>query len=202
MKNPVVATIFNAEKVNSMKNSLRSIALVALAIVLNACAGIPVSTDYDPNWQLPSDPSYAWMPHPMSKADPMIDNDLVAGRIYRAVDEQLAGKGFSVAKSDADVTVLVAYHIGEEEKLDVNTFHSNYGYFPCWHCWGPGFDSDVWVSQYTQGKLIIDLIDAKSKQLVWRGIASRRVPSFNSPQERDQYIRESIAAIFKKFPAH
>lgn len=185
-----------------MMKTLRYLALVSLAVVLNACAGIPVSTDYDPNWQVPATPAYAWLPHPLSKADPMVDNDLVAARVHRAVDEQLAAKGFSVAASEAEVNVLVTYHIGEEEKLDINTFHSSYGYYPCWHCWGPGFDSDIWVSQYTQGKLIVDLVDAKTKQLVWRGIASRRVPSFDSPQERDQYIRETVAAIFKKFPGH
>lgn len=185
-----------------MTTMLRSFLVVCAALVLNACAGIPVSTDYDPNWQLPASPAYAWMPHPMHAVDPMVDNDLVAARIYRAVDEQLAARGFNVAKSENDVNLLVTYHIGEEEKLDVNTFHSHYGYYPCWHCWGPGFDSDVWVSQYTQGKLIIDMVDAKTKQLVWRGIASRRVPSFDSPQERDQFVRDSVAAIFKKFPSN
>ena len=180
--------------------ALRYFAIVTVVVVLNACAGIPVSTDYDPNWQLPTTPAYAWMPHSMSKVDPMIDNDLVAARIHRAVDEQLAAKGISATGSDADANLLVAYHIGEEEKLDINTFHSSFGYYPCWHCWGPGYDSDVWVSQYTQGKLIIDLVDAKTKQLAWRGIASRRVPSFDSPQERDKYIRETVMAIFKKFP--
>ncbi len=185
-----------------MITTLRYFAFVAVAIVLNACAGIPVSTDYDPNWQFPQTPAYAWLPHPMNKMDPMVDNDLVAARVHRAVDEQLAAQGLSVAASEAAANVLVTYHIGEEEKLDINTFHSHYGYYPCWGCWGPGFDSDIWVSQYTQGKLIIDLIDAKTKQLVWRGIASRRVPSFDTPQERDEYIRETVAAIFKKFPPH
>jgi hypothetical protein len=183
-----------------MKIVLRRFVLVAVAVVLNACAGIPVSTDYDPNWQLPTNPAYAWMPHPMNKVDPMVDNDLVLGRVHRAVNEQLEARGLSAAANEAEANLLVTYHIGEEEKLDVNTFHSSFGYYPCWRCWGPGYDSDMWVSQYTQGKLIVDLVDAKTRQLVWRGIASRRVPQFDSPQERDKYIRESVAAIFKKFP--
>ena len=183
-----------------MKSALRSLALVTFAVVLNACAGIPVSTDYDPNWQMPPAPVYAWMPHPLNKADPMVDNDLVEARVRRAVDAQLEAKGMRMAKTEAAANLLVAYHIGEEEKLDINTFHSHFGYYPCWHCWGPGYDSDLWVSQYTQGKLIVDLIDAKSKKLVWRGIAARRVPDFDTPQQRDQYVRETVAAIFKKFP--
>jgi hypothetical protein len=183
-----------------MSKWLRVYGIVLATVVLNACGAIPVSTDYDPSWQMPATPTYAWMSRPMHKADPMIDNDLVAGRVHRAVDDQLAAKGFTLAPNEAAASVLIAYHIGEEEKLDINTFHSNFGYYPCWRCWGPGFDNDVWVSQYTQGKLIVDMVDAKTKQLVWRGIASRRVPDFKTPQERDQYIRESVAALFKKFP--
>jgi hypothetical protein len=133
-------------------------------------------------------------------ADPLIDNDLVARRVHRAVAEQLEGKGLREAASEAQADLLVTYHVGEEEKLDISSFHSNFGYYPCWHCFGPGFDSDVWVTQYTQGKLVIDLIDAKNKQLVWRGIAARRLPTFKSPAERDQYIRETVVAIFKDFP--
>lgn len=183
-----------------MNKWLRICGVLLAAVVLNACGAIPVSTDYDPNWQMPATPNYAWMSRPMHKADPMVDNDLVAGRVHRAVDDQLAAKGFSLVEKESDASVLVAYHIGEEEKLDINTFHSNFGYYPCWRCWGPGFDNDISVTQYTQGKLIIDMVDAKTKQLVWRGIASRRVPDFKTPQERDKYIRESVAAIFKKFP--
>jgi hypothetical protein len=183
-----------------MKRYLRYAVLLMAAVVLNACGAIPVSTDYDPAWQMPADASYAWIKRPSAHADPMIDNDLVAGRVRRAVDDQLEGKGVRPVASEAEASLLITYHIGEEEKLDISTFHSNFGYYPCWGCYGPGFDSEVWVNQYTQGKLVIDMIDAKTKQLVWRGIASRRVPNFKTPAERDVYIRETVAAIFQKFP--
>ncbi|HSB98064.1 MAG TPA: DUF4136 domain-containing protein [Spongiibacteraceae bacterium] len=184
-----------------MKSWLRVCVLSMAAIVLNACGAIPVSTDYDPAWQMPADASYAWIKRPSAHVDPMIDNDLVAGRVHRAVDDQLAAKGLHAAADD-QAAVLITYHIGEEEKLDISSFHSNFGYYPCWRCYGPGFDSDVWVNQYTEGKLIIDMVDAKTKQLVWRGIAARRVPTFKTPGERDTYIRETVDAIFKKFPAN
>lgn len=182
-----------------MNSVLRLCGAVLATMVLNACGAIPVSTDFNPEWQRPATPVYAWMVRPPSKIDPMIDNDLVEARIHRAVDEQLAAKGFSLSKAEGPANVLVTYHVGEEEKVDINTFHSNFGYYPCWQCWGGGFGSDVSVSQYTEGKLIIDVVDAQTKKLVWRGAASRRLPTFKTPQERDIYIRETVAAIFKKF---
>src|SRR3954454_2338814 len=105
-----------------MKRWLRSYGLLMVVMVLNACAGIPVSTDYDPAWQMPADSGYAWIKRPSLHADPMIDNDLVAGRVHRAVDDQLAGKGMHAVDSEAQAALLVTYHIGEEEKLDISSF--------------------------------------------------------------------------------
>ena len=182
-----------------MNTMLRLCGVFLTTVVLNACGAIPVSTDFNPEWQMPASPSYAWMKRPSNKLDPMVDNDLVEARVHRAVDEQLAAKGFALAASEGAANVLVTYHIGEEEKLDINSFHSSYGYYPCWHCWGPRYDSDIWVSQYTEGKLVIDIVDAQTKKLVWRGAAERRVPSFKTPQERDTYMRQTVTAIFQKF---
>jgi hypothetical protein len=189
-----------------MKIWSRVLALLVTTLVLNACGGIPVSTDYDPGWRLPEPATFAWMsqPHRQPVADPLVDNDLVAGRIRRAVNEQLEARGLREAASEQQADVLATYHVGQEERLDITSFRSSYGYYPCWNCfgYGPGFDSDIWVTQYTQGKLIIDLVDAKTKKLVWRGMATRRLPSFRTPAERDAYIRETVTAIFKDFPPH
>lgn len=182
-----------------MSSVLRLCGVVLATIVLNACGAIPVSTDFNPEWHMPAAPVYAWMARPQNKLDPMVDNDLMEARVHRAVDEQLAAKGFSLGASEGQANVLVTYHVGVEEKLDINTFHSSYGYYPCWHCWGGGYGTDVWVTQYTEGKLVIDVVDAQTKKLVWRGSASRRVPTFKTPQERDTYIRETVVAIFKQF---
>ncbi len=183
-----------------MKIWLRLAGLAAFAALLSACTGFPVSTDYDSDWHFKNPSTFAWLQAPQkATSDPLIDNDLVARRVHRAVSEQLEAKGVHEATT-APPDLLVTYHVGEEDKLDISSFRTNFGYYPCWHCFGGGFDSDVWATQYTQGKLVVDLIDAGTKQLVWRGVAERRLPVFNSPADRDSYIRETVAAIFKRFP--
>lgn len=183
---------------------------VALLTVLwlAGCSGIPVSTDYDTDYQMPPSASYAWIDSPKRAVrDPVVDNDLLESRVHRATNEQLAAAGLRPVADGQQPDLLVAYHVGEEQRVDINTtdnFYGYYGYYPCWHCWGPGpygyGGSDVWVNYYTQGTLLIDIIDAKTKKLVWRGVADRRVPSFKSPVERDTYVRETVAAIFQYFP--
>ena len=190
-----------------MSTLLRRLTLTALVVLLAACETVPVSSDYDPEWQLPASATYAWLP-PQKKlvTDPAVDNDLFAKRMHRAVDEQLAAKGLKASSADS-ADLLVTYHVTQETKLDVDTFHSSYGYYPCWGgCWGPGWGgpgwggSDVYVREYTAGTLMIDVVDGKSRELRWRGISERRVPNFRTPEEREAFIRETVTAVFQKFP--
>lgn len=183
---------------------------VALLTVLwlSGCGGIPVNTDYDSEYRFPSTASYAWIDaSKKGMRDPLIDNDLLEQRVHRAVDEQLAANGLRPVNDGQQPDLLVAYHVGQEDKIDINTtdnFYGHYGYYPCWHCWGPsygyGYGQDVWVTYYTEGTLLIDIVDGKTKKLVWRGMADRRLPKFKTPDERDAYVRETVTAIFQHFP--
>lgn len=172
---------------------------------LSGCSGIPVNTDFDPDYQLSPTAVYSWMEIPTHAArDPLVDNDLIERRVHRAADQQLAANGLRLATAGQQADVLVTYHLGQQEKVDISStdsFYGYYGYYPCWRCWGPRpYDRDVWVNYYTQDTLLIDIVDAKTKKLVWRGVAQRRLPSFTTPVERDTYVRETVAAIFQYFP--
>lgn len=172
---------------------------------LSGCSGIPVNTDFDPDYHLSPTAVYAWMETPPQAAkDPLIDNDLVERRVHRAADEQLAANGLRLVNAGQQPDVLVTYHLGQQEKVDISTtdnFYGYYGYYPCWRCWAPRpYERDVWVNYYTQDTLLIDIVDAKTKKLVWRGVANRRLPSFTTPAQRDAYVRETVAAIFQYFP--
>ncbi len=190
-----------------MSTVMRCLAFTAVALLVAACSSVPVESDYDPEWQLKPSSTYAWLP-PTKKliTNPAVDNDLFAKRMRGAVDEQLKAKGLATATVDS-ADLLITYHVTSETKVDVDTFHSSYGYYPCWGgCWGPGwggrmgYGSDVYVREYTAGTLMVDVVDGKSRELRWRGTSQRRVPTFKTPQEREAFIRETVTAIFQKFP--
>jgi hypothetical protein len=192
-----------------MKTWLKAAGVLAALVWLAGCTGIPVDTDYDPDYKLSLTSSYAWMEAAPRAAerDPVVENDLLARRVQRAVDAELAAQGLQRVDADQNPELLVTYHAGETEKMDIDTtdrFYGYYGYYPCWHCWGPGpygpWGGDVWVRYYTEGSLVIDVVDAKTRKLVWRGATDRRIPKFKTPLERDAFVRESVAAIFQHFP--
>ena len=64
----------------------------------------------------------------------------------------------------------VAVHFGSREKVQVTDW--GYGYAPSRRYYGGG---GVDVYTYTEGTLILDVVDATSEQLLWRGSATGAV---------------------------
>jgi hypothetical protein len=173
--------------------------------VLNpaACAGIQVTTDYDTSRQFSTLTTYAWMePNKKLIIDPLVDNDLMYKRVQRSVEAELAALGFVKAEGDEGADFFITYHVSAETKLSVTSFHGSYGYYPCWGgCYGYGYGHgrDISVRQYKQGTFMLDIIDPASSELIWRGVAGRRLSS-GTPQERDAYVQEIVSAILAAFP--
>ena len=55
------------------------------------------------------------------------------------------------------------------------------------------------VTQYTQGTLIVDVIDPKTKELLWRGQGIAAVSENEQVYEQD--LQKTVEAIVDKFPA-
>jgi hypothetical protein len=167
-----------------MKSLARLIAPAALT-ALAACSSLDTSFDYDTQYDFAPLKTYSWLEER--------DSTLVTKRVRAAVDEELARRGYRAAESAPDF--LVATHVSTQEKVQVTdwgyTCSPRYG-------WYGGSHLDVW--QYQEGTLLLDVVDPKSRQLVWRGSASRVVESSWTPEEREKVTREAVAALLERFP--
>ena len=82
--------------------------------------------------------------------------------------------------------------------MSLDTTNFGYGYGPGWY-WGGGMGTTTTqVRTYTVGTLIVDIWDAKAKQLVWRGIASDTLSE--NPQKNQQIAAKALAMMFEKYP--
>jgi hypothetical protein len=152
-----------------------------------------VNVDYDQDVDFARYKTYRWIPlRPQVKPHRLIDHTLLEKRIKKAVDAELAGKGYELAAGEKS-DVLVAFHIGAENKVDVNTYGYRYG--PRGRRWG----RHVEVHRYKEGTLILDIVDPKMEQLVWRGCA---VDAVHRPQDLDDKLFEAVEKIMAKFPPH
>ncbi len=170
---------------------------LALALCVG-CATVQVETDWNPGTDFSKLHSYAWLTEqPLKTGDARFDSPLVDQRIRSATAETLAAKGF-VTASQASADFLMAYMITSQQKTDVNTIYEGYGYgYGGWG--GPGY-ARTYVTQYELGTLILDVLDPKTKTLVWRGSGSAVLGEALTPEDRDRRVREAVEEILAKFP--
>jgi hypothetical protein len=175
-------------------------ARLAFALALGAaaaCSSVEVHYDYDVEADFSAFRTYAWIPQPASTGGgaeaARQRNTLLDKRVRAAVDAQMATKGFRLDEANPDV--LVVYHTGLADKVEV----TDWGYTYAGSYWGwAGRDIDV--STYTEGTLIVDLVEAASKELVWRGSAVGTVDPSASPEQREERLNDAVARMFANYP--
>lgn len=166
------------------------------AALLLACASVRVSVDYDPTEDFSTYRTFTWFPAPQHQTgDYRIDNPLLDGRIRSAVVRNLTARGFQKVE-DRDPDFYVVYHLAIEQKLDVRTVNRGYingwGYYTSW--------PETTVQQYDEGSLVIDIADAREKELVWRGVGVGRVRAQSTPEQSTREVGEAVDLILAKFP--
>jgi hypothetical protein len=137
-----------------------------------------------------------------------IENPLVDKRIVTALENTLALKGLTKAERDPDVNVT--YHSSTTKDIAIDTNTWGYGYGSGWR-WGHGgygyggsgygggpLSTTTTTRTYTRGTLVIDIWDARTKQLVWRGTAVDTVS--DDPEKNDKKVHKALEKLFKKYP--
>jgi uncharacterized protein DUF4136 len=161
---------------------------IALAIGSGVAWAQTVHTDFNPSANFGSYMTYYW-----AKTDPMPGNDILNGRIMADVDAGMARRGYTKAPKDqADLAVVVNVSTLPQQKLE--TFYTGWGGWG-WGGWGP---YETTVRTYLKGTMVVDLFDAKTKKLVWRGTATDTVS--DDPAKNAERVDKSIEKMFgKKF---
>ncbi len=188
-----------------MKSKILLAALGASSLA--ACSTMHVNTTAAPNAAQTAARyhTYAWEPAPAKQADESHKNPFVGEKIKEAADAQLGAKGYRKVDPSASPDFLVGWHATSQEKTRVEDVNPYWGYG-----WGPAFGPPVgWggaagpgvnVTQYEQGTLILDVVDAASNQLVWRGDAKADLGNNPSSGKEQKKIDEAVKKILSSFP--
>jgi len=175
-----------------MSRSLTAVCLTAVLVLAGCTPTMTVSAERDPNADLLAYRSYAWLAAPPK--DPQFSNanaDLLDWRVRTAVDTEMHARGYTRTAPDAP-DLWVRYHIHIRE-TDVESFQDYY-----WYRMGGGSDSpqDTFVFGYEEATLIVELLDAQTRQLVWR--ASVAAP--RSKESKQERVAQAVALMFEKYP--
>lgn len=182
-----------------MRKSMILMFIIAVSMLVG-CSSYDIVSDYDSAAPFASFKTYRWAIDPANaQGNLLLQNQLLGKRVKSAVDEELKAKGFTLVTS-GEADVFIASHLTTKDKLNVTDWGYGYGAGPYRYGYGYG-GSSVSVTQYTEGTLVVDMVNAKNKELVWRGIASGAMASqLPPPEEMDARVKEIIGAILAEYP--
>ena len=126
-------------------------------------------------------------------------NDLSQRRVLAEFDEAIAAKGWKkVAEGQADIQVVL--HGATQTKRNASTFYSGMGGgYGGYRYGGMGMgSSQTVVNEYTVGTLVVDMFDAKTKNLVFRGTAEDEIS--DNPEKNAKRLEKASTKMFKDFP--
>jgi hypothetical protein len=119
-------------------------------------------------------------------------------RIEAAIASQLKARGMTPSET-ADTLVYTHTKLSKEQRVDVTSF--GYGGYPGWGGWGGGFaTSSAQVTDIPIGTVMVDIVDAKTNALVWRGVASDTLSTNPTPEKSEKRINKAMTKLFYKYP--
>lgn len=159
-------------------------------LFLFSCSPIYVLSDHDTSADFKSYKTFAYLKSGIDKAE---ISDLDKRRILKSIDLELTSKGLNKSKNP---DLLITFSTNAKEKIYINT---NYLY-SSWH-YNPYLFNPMmrpYPINQTEGTLYINLIDAKTKKLIWQGKGRGGLNEY--VKNRDEKITHFVSEILNKFP--
>jgi hypothetical protein len=162
--------------------------ILFLLVTTISCSSVyKHSYDYDRTVDFASLKTYSWLP-----LEEDVKNELVRQRIKQTVNSELASKGYKMVSENPDFLILAKVETKQE------AWSSDGGPY------GGGYYSrGSYASRSAEiraGTLLLEFVDAKSKNPIWWGNASTSLSRSYSPEKLDKLVGEVVQKILKEFP--
>jgi hypothetical protein len=145
---------------------------------------VEVRTDYDHKVSFAKYKTYSWVK--VETPDAIWDQ-----RVKDEIDKTLAAKGWTQVVSGGDVSVVAIGTTRERPTLE--TFYNG---FDSWR-WGGFGTPTTTVDNYTEGTLVVDMLDTATERLIWRGSASDLLSS--KPEKNIEKLEKAVKNMLEKF---
>jgi Domain of unknown function (DUF4136) len=190
------------ERRNKMHTTTKAAGAVLLLLFTTGAMAQTVKVNWQENAPFSDYRTYAW--HPSKNPGAQFYQQWVR----KDVDDELAQKGLQKVDPNQNPDLYLYYHLMSQEVIDSTTTSDGFGFgggpWGFWGGWGGwgGYGPDIAQTEAEPrmlGILSVDMVDAKKKQLVWRGQATVDAIS-NSQKGDEKQTLDSVKKMFKKFP--
>lgn len=173
-----------------------AVCLAAAAFAAGCATAMNVSSHVDRNVNFGQYRTFDWGPaDALPTGDPRLDADpFFKDHVQGAVERGLAARGVQLHSGGGTPDLLIHYHANISDRIDVNAADRRYGYCR-------GADCPSQFVSYEAGTLIIDVMDARTNTLVWRGWAQHSVEDMLKDQDKmAKMIDEAVARMLRQLP--
>ena len=187
-------------RVSSWFGALGMAGLLAVIFLAGCTTGPTVRVDKDAAANLSQYRTFGF--YDRQETDKPRYSTLTTARLKDATIRELERLGYCHDESNPDLLINLSANVAD--RTDVNKtpvpVRGVYGYRPAGFVAWSGTAYSVDVRQYKAGTLVIDLIDAQQKRLVWRGIAEGELNKGNQKDPAGT-IDRAVTSIFSQFAA-
>jgi hypothetical protein len=184
----------------SRTSGIKVLLTAILAITIGGCASGPkIRADADPTVNLTTYHTFGFFDH--LATDRSSYSTMITSRLKDATRRELKRRGYE--ESTENPELLVNFNTNVQNKTDVQSAPSAnagfYGYRSgVYGAWG-GYPQDVYTTHYQEGTLVMDMVDAKKKQLVWQAVAQARLTK-KVMEDPAAAIDSIVTEMFTKYP--
>ena len=178
-----------------MLRFLRCSVVVLLAAAVSACATMNVSSHVERGLDFSQFHTWDWgQRDQIPTTDPRLDSPNFQDYLQGAVERQFAQRQITRVDPGTKPDLLVHYHANVQPRIEANSSNPSYGacYDP--HC-------AVRVLEQAVGTILIDVLDARTNRLVWRGWVQTNVEGvLKNERQLDDRIGRAVQEMFEQFP--
>jgi hypothetical protein len=182
----VVMSIGSAHTEGMAAMKTRSALCTMLICIASTIAlGQQVSVNYNHSQDFSQYHTYAWASDNANK----IQNSILAQQAQSDINSTLQGKGLQMVQESGNPDLIVTANGGMQQQ----TSYSAWGM----RGFGGGMGT-ITPEQNVEGTMIVDLYDAKTKSLVWRGVAQNTLSSNGG--KNTKMVSNAVQKMFKQYP--
>jgi len=175
-----------------------SLWLLAVFLMLSAMpASAKVQVDFNPEIDFSKYKTFAYVGGVEKLVMLQLNPELISNRVHRAVTRELTAKGLREVKPEDNPDLVVRYWANSSTQINVSA-QQNWGPYGPYvgSYWGYYYDTVTASSQRT-GSLLLDLIDPRKKDLVWRLYVIRKI---NNVDKAWKQADQDFTKGFESYP--
>ena len=156
-----------------------------LCIASTIAVGQQVSVNYNHDASFAQYHTYAWG----SNNDNQIQNSILTQVAQQDINTAMEGKGLQMVQESQNPDLILTASGGMKRQTS----------YSAWGMRGIGGGmGGISPEQSVEATLIVDLYDAKTKSLVWRGIGQNTLN--NNGNKNQEMVEKAVQKMFKQWP--